>query len=240
YLVFRAAGLGGVVLFKAATIALAFWVLFKDATLPREPVSDRALRAVVAAGVLLGCLPMIRHRFVERPDIALMVFLAFTIYALNAYLGAGRRWIVLLPAVYVVWANVQPSIIVSVVPFLAVLGGGVALRLAARVVPRWVASAAIPSWRQLTTVAVVLAGVMLASLVNPYGLDVHTLPFKLAEQAWLRQAVGQLQAVRPSIWLAPFVLAGVLLPSLLATVTRLPLVPALPTVPLAVLGLSAV
>ena len=38
---------------------------------------------VIAAAVLLACLPMVRHRFVERPDIVLMVFLAFTIYALE-------------------------------------------------------------------------------------------------------------------------------------------------------------
>ncbi len=62
-----------------------------------EPSSDRTLRAVIAAAVLLGCLPMVRHRFIERPDIALMVFLAFTIYALNAYLLEGRRLIFALP-----------------------------------------------------------------------------------------------------------------------------------------------
>ena len=240
YLGFLAGGAAGVVLLKAAVVALAAGLLWLDSRPVGEAVADRPAARLIRAAVVTLVIVMMRHRFVERPDIALMVFLAFTIYALNAYLGAGRRWIVLLPAVYVVWANVQPSIIVSVVPFLAVLGGGVALRLAARVVPRWVASAAIPSWRQLATVAVVLAGVMLASVVNPYGLDVHTLPFKLAEQAWFRQAVGELQAVRPSIWLAPFVLAGVLLLSLLATVTRLPLVPALLIVPFAYLGLSAV
>jgi hypothetical protein len=103
YLLFRAVGLAGVVLLNAATIALAFWVLFKDATLPREPASDRALRAVIAAAVLLGCLPMVRHRFIERPDIVLMVFLAFTVYALNAYLLEGRRLIFALPAVHLLW-----------------------------------------------------------------------------------------------------------------------------------------
>lgn len=123
YLAFRAAGLAGVVLLKASAIALAFWVLFKDATLPREPAAERGLRAVLAAAVLLACLPMVRHRFVERPDIALMVFLAVTIYALNAYLLEGRRLIFALPAVHVLWANMHPSVIVTVVPFGAALGG---------------------------------------------------------------------------------------------------------------------
>ena len=68
----------------------------------------------------------------------------------------------------------------------------------------------------------------------------HTLPFKLAEQAWFRQAIGELQAVRPAIWLGPFVVAGVLLLSLLATFRRLPLIALLLALPFAYLGLSAV
>src|SRR5207249_5252394 len=93
YLVFRLAGLAGVVLLKAATAALAFWILFKDATLPREPAADRGLRPLIAAAVLLACIPMARYRFVEHPDILLMVFLGFTIYALDAYLLEGRHWL---------------------------------------------------------------------------------------------------------------------------------------------------
>ena len=121
YLVFRLAGLAGVVLLKAATAALAFWILFKDATLPEEPAADRGLRALIAAAVLLACLPMVRYRFVERPDIVLMVFLGFTIYALDAYLLEGRRWLYALPAVHVLWANMHPSVVVTIVPFGAVL-----------------------------------------------------------------------------------------------------------------------
>src|SRR6266542_828913 len=178
YLVFRAAGLGGVVLLKAATIALTFWVLFKDATLPREPVSDRGLRAVAAAAVLLGSLPMIRHRFIERPDIALMVFLAFTIYALNAYLLEGRRLIFALPAVHVLWANMHPSVIVTIVPFGAALACVIALRL----VDRWRGSPTpdTPSTAQLRTVAGVLIADLLASLLNPRGVEILTLPLQLA------------------------------------------------------------
>src|SRR5574341_2041582 len=59
YVAFRLTDLAGVVLLKAATVALAFWILFKDATLPREPVADRGLRALIAAAVLLACLPMV-------------------------------------------------------------------------------------------------------------------------------------------------------------------------------------
>ena len=101
YLAFLVAGLAGIVLLKAATVALAFWIVFKDASLPREPAADRSLRAWIAAAVLLACLPMVRYRFVERPDIVLMVCLGFTIYALDAYRLEGRRVIYALPLVHV-------------------------------------------------------------------------------------------------------------------------------------------
>ena len=189
YLVFHAAGLAGVVLLKAATVALAFWVLFKEATLPREPSSNQLLRAVIAAAVLLGCLPMVRHRFIERPDIALMVFLAFTIYALNAYLLEGRRLIFTLPAIHLLWANMHPSVIVTVVPFGAVLAGGGLLLLLRR--GQGEEEPGVPSVRQLKVVAGMLVADILASLVNPRGIGILTLPFQLAASPWFTQEINE-------------------------------------------------
>jgi len=242
YLGFVAGGAAGVIVLKAAVVALAAGILWLDSCAWGEAAAVRPAGLLIRAAVLTTIVVMMRHRFVERPDIALMVFLAFTIYALNAYLGAGRRWIFLLPALQVVWANTHPSIVVGLVPFVAVLGGGVMLRVAARLFRRWwqAPPTALPSWGQLATVAIVLVGVVIASVVNPYRFDVLTLPFALAEQTWFRLEVGELQPLRPSTWLGPFVLAGFLLLSLLATMTRLPLVPALLTLPFVHLGLSAV
>ena len=246
YLVFRAGGLAGVVLLKAATIALAFWVLFKDATLPREPGSDRVLRAVIAAAVLLGCLPMVRHRFIERPDIVLMVFLAFTVYALNAYLLEGRRLIFALPAVHLLWANMHPSVIVTVVPFGAALAGGGLLLLFRRGrggkepgIPPGIPPP-IPSVRQLKVVAGVLVADVLASLVNPRGIEILTLPFQLAASPWFTQEINELQRPSFGLYPGPYVLAGLLLLSFIALRRWRSLVPALMVLPFAYLGLSAV
>src|SRR5437773_4324021 len=238
YLAFRAGGLAGVVLLKAATVALAFWVLFKDATLPREPSSDRTLRAVIAAAVLLGCLPMVRHRFIERPDIALMVFLAFTIYALNAYLLEGRRLIFTLPAIHLLWANMHPSVVVTVVPFGAVLAGGGLLLLLRR--GQGEEEPGVPSVRQLKVVAGMLVADVLASLINPRGIEILTLPFQLAASPWFTQEINELQRPSFSLYPGPYVLAVLLLLSFLALRRRSSLVPALMVLPFAYLGLSAV
>jgi tetratricopeptide (TPR) repeat protein len=238
YLVFRAGGLAGVVLAKAATVALAFWILWKDATLSRGTDARAGLLPhLLAAAVLLCCLPMVRHRFVERPDVALMVFLGFTIYALDAYLLDGRRWIFWLPAVHVLWANLHPSVIVTVVPFGAVLGGGVALHLAGRC---GVACPDTPSVTQLRTVAAVLVADLLASLLNPRHVEILTLPFQLATSPWFTQEVTELRRPPFDLYPGPYILAALLLLTCLALWRRAPVIPALLVAPFAFLGFSAV
>lgn len=239
YLGFLAGGTAGVIVLKAAIVSLAAAILWLDSRAWGEVASGRPAGLLIRAAVVTTIVVMMRHRFVERPDIALMVFLAFTIYALNAYLDAGRRAIFLLPALQVVWANTHPSVVVGLVPFVAVLGGGVALRAGARLVRRWWAPAALPSWRQLGTVAAVLAGVVIASAVNPYRFDALLLPFTLAEQPWFRHEISELQPLQPTTWPGPYVLAGFLVLSFLGTLGRLPLVPALLALPFLHLGFSA-
>ena len=238
YLAFRAAGLAGVVLLKATAAACAFWIIWKDATLPREPAATRGLRALIAAGVLLACLPMVRPRFVERPDSVLMVFLAFTIYALDAYLLEGQPWIFALPAVHVLWANMHPSVVVTVVPFGAVIAGGAALHLFGR--SRGVEMPDAPSAKQLKVVAAVLVTDLLASLLNPRGIEILTLPLQLAASPWFIQEINELQRPPFDLYPGPYVLAALLLLTLVLLWRRFPLAPALLAIPFAYLGLSAV
>jgi len=242
YLGWLAGGVGGVIALKAAIVALAVWILWLDSRTWHDGAADTPAGLLIRAAVLITVAVMMRHRFVERPDIALMVFLAFTIYALNAYLAAGRWWIFALPLVELVWANTHPSIVVGLMPFAAVLGGGVALRVGLRLVARWwrPASVIAPTWRQLATIAGVLAGVVLVSVVNPHRWDPLTLPFTLADQPWFRQEILELQPPRPWTWPGPYVLTALLLLSFLGTAARLPLIPGLVALPFVRLGLSAV
>ncbi|HUK64603.1 MAG TPA: hypothetical protein VLV15_14770, partial [Dongiaceae bacterium] len=159
YLAYLAGGAAGVIVLKAAIVALVTWILWLDS---RPPAGDSTPERLIRAAVLTAVVVMMQHRFVERPDIALMAFLAFTIYALNAWISAGRHFIFWLPVLQLVWANTHPSLIVGLVPFLAVLGGGVALQVGSRLLARWwrIPEASIPSWRRLGVVAAVLVGVL--------------------------------------------------------------------------------
>jgi len=241
FLAYLAGGTAGVVVLKASIIALTVAILWLDSRTWSDTTALRPAGLLIRSAVLTAVVLAIRHRFVERPDIALMVFLAFTIYALDAYLDAGRRWIFLLPIVQIVWANTHPSIIVGLVPFVAVLGGGTALRVGVRLIQRWWRPlTVIPSWRKLGTVAAVLGGVLVASVLNPHRFDALVLPFTLADQPWFRQEIMELQPPQPASWPAPFVMTALLFVSFLGTVGRLPLIPALLALPFVRLGLSAV
>jgi tetratricopeptide (TPR) repeat protein len=242
YLAYAASGIAGVVVLKALIVALAFWILWRDSRDEGDDQPQTLRRLLVRLAVLLGAVVVVRHRFVERPDIMLMVFLAFTIYALNAYLAAGRRYLYALPLVQVVWANTHPSAIVGIVPFAAVLGGGVLLRLWETWRPRPVPAA--PSWRQLATVSATLLVVVGAAAVNPYRWDALLLPFRIAtDLPWFRQEVFELQAPRLATAPAPFVivaLLGVTLAVYGLLTRRLPIIAIALVLPFINLGLTAI
>src|SRR5262245_49200102 len=238
YLAYALAGVAGVILLKAGLAALTVFILWKDSALGREAAIDRALDVAIRAAVLFPGLLLISYRFVERPDLVLMVFLSFTIYALNAYFYEGRRYLYALPVTQVLWVNMHPSAVLAMVPFAAFLVGGQLLRLAQR---RWGWECpGMPSVGQLKTVGVVFIATLLASLVNPYGTHVLSAPFKLASP-WLMQNVLELQPPTFATFPAPTILTGLLALTSLALARRVPVIMSILLVaPFVVLGFSAV
>jgi tetratricopeptide (TPR) repeat protein len=236
YLAYAAAGFAGVILLKAALASLAVVCLWKDSALGRDASLDPTLHVAIRAAVLFPLLLVICHRFVERPDLVLMVCLSFTIYALNAYLYEGKRYVFVLPALHVVWANMHPSTLLGLVPIGAFLVGGLALRLIHR---RWgLSPPGMPSATQLKTVAVVLVATVLASGANPYGLHVLIEPLRLTSP-WLMQHIVELQ---PAPFLrspSPAIITALLAVTWLALLRRLPIMGVLLAVPFAYLGFSA-
>jgi tetratricopeptide (TPR) repeat protein len=236
YLAHAAAGFAGVTLLKATLITLVVLVLWKDVGLdgawPVASVRD----ALTRTAVLLPLLMIVKHRIVERPDLVLMLFLSLTIYALNAYLLQGRRYLYWLPAVWAVWANMHPSVIFGAVPFLAVLGGGLLLLG----LERWrrIPVPGSPSRAQLATIARVFAAVLLASLLNPSGPGLFTTPFQLATTEWLRVHILELEAPRLGTTPGPFIVTAMLAATLLASRRRYPVIPTLLVAPFVYLGLS--
>jgi Flp pilus assembly protein TadD len=235
YGVYTLGGLGAVVVFKAVLVAVAAGLLWRTAVLAPADEGD-SLRDMVALAVVLAALLAMRYRFVERPDVALMVFIAATVYALDAFIISGRRRaLYLLVPMTVVWANIHPSVIVAGGPFAAVLGAGLVRWALAR---RRREAATGPTLAQLRVVGGVGAGVVVASLFNPYGWDAITLPFRLAGSEWFTQEVTELQRPRLAEHPVAFTLALLLVVTLLLNVRRAPIGAALLAAPFAWLALS--
>lgn len=237
YVAWAAAGIPGVVLLKASIIAVAALILLRDALTPPDPPERHSLGLAVSVGVVFSSLVMLRHRFVERPDLVMIVFVAFTAYALNAYVWHGRRAIYGLPVLQVLWVNMHPSVVVGVLPFVAVLVGGGLQQALGR---RWgIELPGTPAPRQLRTIARVFGLVLLASTANPNGFEPFLVPFRLATSTWLKQEIVELQAPRWNEYASPFVIAALLVLVFVLSIRRLSIVSVLLVTPFVCLGLSA-
>jgi tetratricopeptide (TPR) repeat protein len=238
YATYALGGLTAVVVLKAAFLALTAALLWRTAMLGSVAPGDDTdrLRAAVGTSVVLAALLAMRYRFVERPDVALMVFIAATVYALEAFALEGRRRaLFLLVPMTIIWANVHPSVIVAAGPFAAVVAGGVVVWIVSGRCPN---VTGIPTLSQLRVVTVVGVAALLASLVNPYGWDAVTLPFRLAGSEWFTQEVTELQRPRLGDHPIAFALGGLLVATLLLNVRRVPASAALLAAPFAWLALS--
>jgi tetratricopeptide (TPR) repeat protein len=238
YLFDVVAGIPGVILLKASLATIAFYILLKDSSIPLAPASHAKLDTAMTVTVSLAMLLIVRHRFVERPDLVLMIFLGFTMYALNAYVYENKRYILLLPVMQVLWINMHPSVVVGLVPFMAFLVGGQLQRFLGRRFGLEIPGT--PSVTQLRTIAGVFTLILGASLLNPYGIKSFLIPFQVAGSRWFRDEILELQ--RPSLdeWYgAPYIVSALLGLVFLLWVKRLSIVSVLLVLPFVYLGLSA-
>lgn len=97
-----------------------------------------------------------------------------------------------------------------------------------------------PTVKQLGTVAAVLIADLAASLINPRGVEVLTLPLQLAASPWFTQEINELQRPPFGLYPGPYILAALLLLALGARWRRVPLIAAFSVLPFAYLALSAV
>lgn len=251
YLAYYVFKLYGVVLLKAGIITASFYILLKDSLRPNR-------NTLVAVICMAAIVVVARHRFVERPDIFLMLFLSFNIFALNAFLYDNKRYIYILPLINLLWANSHPSIILMLVPFLAFIAGGTLQKFINK---KRTIFHDTPSDRQLMVVAGIFVLSIAASFITPYSILselqggvryvlANIMPASPAGQVssgaasvvssdWWSQEVSELRKPTWEIAKAPYLIVSLLVLSFVLNVRRLSLISIFMVIPFIHLSFTA-
>lgn len=180
-LLFRAAGLKGVVLFCGVLIAGV-------ATLLLRYTLWRGSNGLIALGTTLLAVGSSSIHFLARPHLFTLFFLPVSIWILQRdregiERGRSGRAVWLLIPLVAIWTNLHGGFVVLLV-CLGLLVFGCALeRRHSRA--RWVA---------VRRYSGLLAGCSAATLCNPYGLQLHSHIWSYLRADWIRNLVQEFQA----------------------------------------------
>ncbi|MBI4685867.1 MAG: tetratricopeptide repeat protein [Nitrospirae bacterium] len=226
YLIF---GVSGVILLKATTITAGFYVLIRDSLRPYK-------NYIISIAVMTAVVFMTRGRFVERPDTILMVFLAFSIFSLNAYVYDNKKYIYMLPFVHMLWANSHSSINLMLIPFLAFIAGGMLQQYLGK---KGIILSNSPSKAQLKTITLIFITSFTASLISPYFISQYAFGAKILSQDWAKQEILELS---PPTWqnnkLLYFIVVALAL-SFVLNIKRLPIIHLFMLIPFTILPFTA-
>lgn len=109
YLVHRVCGISGLVLFKVAVLACAFFVLSKLTSPPFSPPSKGRVwdGHILRVFCLLLAVMAASERFIVRPELASYLLLSLYLYILYQYRSRKGRSIYLLIPLHVLWVNMH-------------------------------------------------------------------------------------------------------------------------------------
>ena len=211
YLAYAAMNVYGVILLKAVAITAAFFILLMDSLRPYK-------NYCVSIAVLIVMVFLLRDRFVERPEIFMMVFLAFSIFSLNAYIHENKKYIYFLPIVHLIWANCHSSINLMIIPFGAVLAGGF---LQSYLKGKAIDFCYTPSRPQLKTIALIFLASFALTFLNPNVTGQYLYGYNMLSIPWYKQEIMELQAPTWQSIKWPYLISFTMILSFLLNIKRL-------------------
>jgi tetratricopeptide (TPR) repeat protein len=230
YAAYHAFNIYGVILLKAITVTTVFYILLRDSL---RPVHNPVVAVLATSLVVI----MARYRFVERPDTFMMLFLAFSIFSLNAFVYNNKKYLYALPVVHMLWANSHSSINLMFVPFIAFIAGGFLQRSLAAKSGHFRDA---PSFSQLKTITLIFVASFAASLVSPYFIRQYFFGAQLLASDWFKQEIAEL---RPPTWASmkwPFIMAPAVVLSFILNRKHISLKDAFLVAPFIILSFTAV
>lgn len=175
----RAAGLKGVVLLAALIIA-GF-----GTTLIRR-MFWHGSHMFVAVGVALLGVGSASIHFLARPHVFTLLFLSIAVWMIEADRRAPSRRIWLLVPLTAVWTNLHGGFLALIV----VLG----LTAAGTAGEAWLGAGR--SYREALRWAQITGACLLASLVNPYGWNLHLHVIEYLQSDWIKNVIEEFQSPR--------------------------------------------
>jgi hypothetical protein len=170
---YAAAGMKGLLIFTATVIALSILILLRH-------IIWRGANALVAIVVLHLVAGASSIHYLARPHVFTFLFLAISLWLIDSdrQLPSARIWM-LIP-IAVIWVNMH--------------GGFVALLACLGVVA--MGSALEGSWPMARRYALLAAGCLAGSAVNPYGFGVHAHVVQYLRAKWIPEIVQEFQSPR--------------------------------------------
>jgi tetratricopeptide (TPR) repeat protein len=172
YIVHAIGGIDGLILFRAAVAGATVFLLYGTA---------RLLRASVPILLISAALPLYvaSARFLDRPHLFSFLFVALYLRLFFQWREGGRRraWLYAIPPLHILWVNLHGGHLQGLL-LVATFAVGEGLAWArARRLKEGIDTMATAG--ELRLLAALVPSCLLASLVNPYGYRLLTLPFEL-------------------------------------------------------------
>jgi len=177
---FQAGGLKAIVL--AAGLIIGIF-----ATVVLRYMLWRGANALIALFMTLLVAGASSMHFLARPHVFTLLLVPVCFWVLEADRRSRTPWLWALVPVTVLWTNLHGGFVI----FLActgVLVAGSALEAALGVAP------GDAPWSAVGRYATLLLGCSLASLINPYGIQLHIHIFEYLRADWIKDIVQEFQA----------------------------------------------
>ncbi len=175
-LLFQMAGLKAIVLFAGALVALYATVLLRCSLL----MGANALVAAMISLVAVGASSM---HFLARPHLFTLLALPACVWLLQADARRGTRWLWCLIPATALWTNLHGGFTIFLA-CLALFAAGCAIE----------AGLGRRRWSQAARYTLLLAGCSLASLANPYGIQLHLHIVEYLRADWIKNLIQEFQA----------------------------------------------
>ncbi len=229
YLSYLFLDIPGIILLKATTITLAFYIILKDSLRPYKNL-------IVSLLIMMLIVIITRHRFAERPETFMLIFLSFSIFSLNAYLYDKKKYIYWLPFIHMLWANCHSSINIMVVPFLVFIIGGLANQYLDK---KGIKVEISPSNDQIKTILIIFVLSFLSSLISPYFISQYFFATQYLSEPWFKQEILELQSPEWYIkkWL--YIGTGIVIASFVLNSKKISIINFLMIIPFAYLSFTA-